>query len=109
MYKINDKRRLYWLIEQYLSGKINETKFCDEFYYSYDLEIRGSDNSLSELEKEAFEELRKVSNRFSPYEEDHKLDPSGKAFSTLTQLKQAILSTREKLSLYFSAQLDQFN
>lgn len=32
MYSKHDKRRLYWLINQYLSGKISETIFCDDFH-----------------------------------------------------------------------------
>ena len=47
MYDNNDKRRLYWLIDQYLLNKIDESIFCDEFYYSYDLEV--SSETLSEI------------------------------------------------------------
>nr|WP_199156978.1 hypothetical protein [Pedobacter sp. ASV2] len=93
MYNKNDKRRLYWIIEQYLSGKIDEPVFCDEFYYSYDLEI--SNDTLSEIEQQVFSDLSKVSSRFSQYEEDHKLD--AKAFSTVTELRQKIIETKEKL------------
>ena len=39
MYEKNDKRRVYWLIDLYLAGKIDDKTFCDEFYYSYDLEM----------------------------------------------------------------------
>ena len=48
MFKKNDKRRLYWLLDQYLTGKITERIFYDEFYYSYDLELDYS--TLTELE-----------------------------------------------------------
>ncbi|WP_312763983.1 hypothetical protein [Epilithonimonas sp.] len=93
MYHKSDKRRLYWLIDQYLLGKINELIFCDEFYYSYDLEV--DSNTLTDIEKAAFTELSRVSSRFSQYEEDHKLDP--KAFSTVEELRQKIIETKEKL------------
>ena len=93
MYDRNDKRRLYWLIDQYLLGKINELIFCDEFYYSYDLEI--NNEMLNETEQQAFLELSKVTSRFSQYEEDHKLDT--RAFSTIQELKQKIIDTKEKL------------
>ncbi len=93
MYNKNDKRRLYWLIEEYLGGRMNETTFCDEFYFCYDLEI--SSDLLTEVEQQAFFELSKVASRFSQYEEDHKLDP--KAFSTVQELKEKIFETREKL------------
>ena len=42
MYEKNDKRRVYWLIDLYLAGKIDDKTFCDEFYYSYGLEMDGS-------------------------------------------------------------------
>jgi hypothetical protein len=93
MYDKNDKRRIYWLIDQYLSGEIDESFFCDEFYYSYDLEV--DNNTLSDIEKVAFAELSQVSSRFSQYEEDHKLD--SRAFSTAEELNQKIIETKEKL------------
>ncbi|WP_347066848.1 hypothetical protein [Flavobacterium sp. WV_118_3] len=93
MYDKSDKRRLYWLISQYLLGKIDEPFFCDEFYYSYDLEV--DSNTLTDIEKVAFAELSQISSRFSQYEEDHKLD--SKAFSTVEELKQKIIETKEKL------------
>lgn len=93
MYNKSDKRRLYWIIEQYMLGKIDEPTFCDEFYYSYDLEV--SNDTLSEIEKQVFSDLSNVSSRFSQYEEDHKLD--AKAFSTVKELRQKIIETNEKL------------
>ena len=93
MYDKNDKRRLYWLIDEYLLGKINESNFCDEFYFSYDLEVNSE--TLNEVEQQAFSELSKVSSRFSQYEEDHKLD--ARAFSTVEELKQKIAETKERL------------
>lgn len=93
MYNKNDKRRLYWLIDQYLLGKINEPTFCDEFYYSYNLEI--DSETLNKIEQQAFLGLSKVSSRFSHYEEDHKLD--ARAFSTVQELRGKIIETKEKL------------
>lgn len=93
MYDKNDKRRLYWLIDQYLSGQIDESIFCDEFYYSYDLEIES--NTLDDTESMLFAKLSQVSSRFSKYQDDHELDPN--AFSTIEELKQKIIETREKL------------
>ena len=93
MFKKNDKRRLYWLLNQYTSGKITERIFCDEFYSSFDLEINYS--TLTELEYKLFSELGLVAGRFSEYEEDHKLDP--KAFYTTDQLKEKIVDTKKKL------------
>jgi hypothetical protein len=93
MYDKKDKRRLYWLIDEYLLGKINEQVFCDEFYYSYDLELNHS--ALTEIETISFSELSEVSSRFSQFDEDHKLDAS--AFSTVMELRQKIIETKEKL------------
>ncbi|TCN60928.1 magnesium and cobalt transport protein CorA [Flavobacterium circumlabens] len=93
MYRKNDKRRLYWLIDEYILGKINESTFCDEYYYSYDLEIDNS--TFTHNEKYIFSELSKVTSRFSQYEEDHILD--SKAFSSIDELRQKVLETRDKL------------
>jgi hypothetical protein len=93
MFEKDDKRRLYWLMDSYLSGKIDERTFCDEYYYSYDLEVDYKD--LSPIEEKAFSELSAVSSRFSEFEEDHKLD--AKAFSTVEELKRKVRDTQEKL------------
>jgi len=93
MYEKSDKQRLYWLIDQYLLGKINESTFCDELYYSYDLEI--DSNTLTDVEKLAFSALSMVCSRFSQYEEDHNLD--SRAFSTVKEVNQKIIETKEKL------------
>ena len=92
MYNKNDKQILYWLIDEYLLGKINEPIFCNEFHDSFvnemDIEI------LTELEYSVFSELSDVSQRFSEYEEDHKL---WKGFTTAEELRQKIIETKEKL------------
>lgn len=93
MYDKKDKQRLYWLIDEYLLGKIDEPTFCDEFYYSYDLEIKNG--MLNDVERGAFFELSEVAARFSQYEEDHKLDPH--AFATANELRKKIIETKEKL------------
>jgi hypothetical protein len=93
MYDKSDKLKLFWLINQYFLGKIDEPTFCDEFYNSYDLEI--NKETLSDVEQQTFAELSKVSSRFSQYEEDHKLD--SQAFSTVQELRQKIIETKEKL------------
>ncbi len=93
MYDKSDKRRLYWLIDQYLERKLGEREFCDEFYYSYDLEV--DKEILTNIEKQAFLSLSVVSSRFSQYEEDHKLD--SRAFSTAQELGEKIRETKDKL------------
>jgi len=93
MFEKEDKRRLYWLIDQYLSGKITERVFCDEFYYCYDLEMDYT--TLTEFEHRIFSELSTITGRFSEYEEDHKLD--ARAFYSVEQLREKIIETKEKL------------
>ena len=56
-------------MECYLDGKIDESTFCDEYYYSHDLEIGRNSNSFSIEEKILFYELELVADRYSPYEE----------------------------------------
>jgi len=94
MYEKSDKHRLYWLIESYLNKKIEDTIFCDEFYYSYDSEINVE--TLTITEKQVFSELDKVVSRFSEFGEDHLLDPN--AFSTKEELRQAVEEAKKKLN-----------
>lgn len=94
MYSKCDKKRIYWLMDEYLSGRLNETAFCDEFYYSYDLELDHS--TLSDLERQYFSKLNMVVSRFSPYPEDQKLDPN--AFSSVNELREMALYIKEHLS-----------
>ena len=83
MIERSDKRYLLMLIALYLENKITATTFCNEFYYSYDLEV--NENDLTIVEKMLYEELSIVSSRFSEYEEDHKNLPNG--FSTKEEVK----------------------
>lgn len=94
MYAKNDKRRLYQLLKLYLSQQITASTFCDEFYFCYDLELNHS--TLTESEMQLFAELDKVCSRFSPYEEDYKLDP--KAFVTETELHQVASNVQNQLN-----------
>jgi hypothetical protein len=93
MFEKDDKRRLYWLMDQYLSGNIDERTFCDEYYYSYDLEI--DYGTFTDLEQKAFSELSFVSSRFSEFTEDLEKHP-GVYFSE-EKLRQKIQETQEKL------------
>jgi hypothetical protein len=77
----------------YLSGKITADVFCNEFYYSYDLEI--DCDVLTGIEKIAFAGLSPIVARFSEFEEDHIKYP--KAYFTEQELKQKILETKEYL------------
>jgi hypothetical protein len=94
VYKKNDKKRLYWIIEKYLSGEIDAWIFCDDFYESYDLEIDSANLSLTE--KTAFQELGEVAGRYSGSEEDQRTT-SGFLY-TEKELKRKVLETKKKLN-----------
>ena len=72
VFEKNDKRQLYWLMDNYLSGKFTAKTFCTEFYYSYDLEI--DTDVFSNSEEKLLSLLSTVSGCFSEFEEDHKLN-----------------------------------
>jgi len=95
MYSKTDKRRLYWLIDQYLANNIDEREFCDEYYYCYDLELDYS--TLNETEKKAFNDLSMIASRFSEFDEDHQNLTNG--FYTTEQLKQKVIQTKKKLGI----------
>jgi hypothetical protein len=98
MYEKTDKRRIYQLIDMYLSGKINESTFCHEFYCSYDLEL--DYNTLTEDEYKSFYELSEITIRFSEFEEDIKKYPG--VYYTKNELKKKIIETKRKLERYFN-------
>jgi hypothetical protein len=93
MFPKNNKRRLYQLMDMYLSGTITSTVFCNEFYYCYDLEIDYT--TLTDLEHIVFSDLGTIVGRFSPYEKDHLGLPHG--FYTETELRQKVIETKKRL------------
>ena len=97
MFKKSNKRIIYYLIFEYLSGKIDESTFCGEFHFSYDLELNY--NELTDEEYKAFHELVEVSGRFSEYKEDFKKFPG--IYYTREELRQKIIETKIKLEKSF--------
>lgn len=81
----------------YLSGKINESTFCHEFYCSYDLEL--DYDTLMEDEYKAFYELSEITSRFSEFEKDIKKYPG--VYHTKEEVKQKTIKTKEKLKKHF--------
>lgn len=81
----------------YLSGKIDESAFCDEFYYCYDLEVEY--DTLTKEEQQAFSELAIIASRFSRFEEEHKKYPG--VYYTREEVRKKIIETKEKLEKYF--------
>ncbi len=92
MYDVIDKRRLYWVLDYYLSGNIDEDSLSDELNRLFTLDDDRLFNSLTETEYEAFDAFNDVVQRFSPYEEDQKLW----AF-TAEYVRQKALETKERL------------
>ena len=97
MYERTDKRRLYKLIEMYLSYKIDESTFCGDFIPSYDVEL--DHDSLTKKEHKAFYELSRITGRFSEFEKDHKDYPG--TFYTKEEVKLKIIETKKSLKRYF--------
>jgi hypothetical protein len=88
MYQKNNKQYLYWLMSEYLSLKIDENYFCDEFHDSF---VNALDlTALSHFEIETFSNLLEVVQCFSEYESDHLL---WSGFSNEKQLKDKVLET----------------
>jgi hypothetical protein len=87
--------KIYRLIAMYVSGRIADRDFCDKYYDCYNLNI--SDSSISGIEREAFANISKIVDRFSEYEEDHRLDD--RAFTTSTQLRQVVLEASQALNI----------
>ena len=105
MYEKNDKRRVYWLIDLYLAGKIDDKTFCDEFYYSYGLEMDGS--TLTKLEREVFDVLDIVTGRFSFVEED---DPEiRKAFFDKKDLCYTIIEAKRSFEKQKNLMTDPYS
>ena len=63
-------------LDLYLAGKIDDKTFCDEFYYSYDLEMDGSTLTKT-FGTRSFDVLSIVTERCSFVEEE---DPEIKKF-----------------------------
>lgn len=93
MYNNDDRRRIYWLIDEYLSGRINGWTFSNEFYYSYCLEIQIE--KLSDLERAAFSELDRITSRYTDVHVDIVKYPG--IYYGEEDLKQKVIETKNKL------------
>jgi hypothetical protein len=93
IYENSDKRKLYWLIVEYLNNHVTARIFCDEFYYCYDLEL--DFDCLTEKESDAFLSLSNVVSRFSEFEDDIRKYPG--TYFTEQQLRQKVEETKREL------------
>lgn len=100
MHEKNDKRRIYQLIDLYLSDRISTSTFCYEFYCAYDLELNFE--SLSKDEYIALYNLSEVTIRFSEFEKDIKNYPG--VYSTNEDVRKQAEKTKEKLINYFNVE-----
>lgn len=64
--KMTLKEQLYYLINNYFSGKYNAEAFCDQFPLIYREGLDYSDKN----EKEMMESFCELAKRYSPFEED---------------------------------------
>ena len=80
-------------MDMYLGKVIDGWTFCDEYYYSYSLEL--TDEDLSEREQIAFSELSKITNRYTYIQEDLLKYPG--TYYDDEALKQKVIETIEYL------------
>jgi hypothetical protein len=93
MYKNTDKRKIYQLMDMYLSGEIDGWTFCNEYYYCYDIEL--DDKDLTELESMLFAQLSSITGRFTNKEKDLLNYPN--VYYTEKELKQRVIETIQRL------------
>ena len=93
MLENNHKEKIYWLMDQYLSNKIDGWTFSDEYYKYYDL---AENLDLTPLESQLFAELSIIANRFTNIEEDLLKYPG--TYFTEDQLRQKIIAVKKALS-----------
>lgn len=86
----NEKDRLYWLIEQYLSNKVDAWKFCNEFFTLYNINL--DLNKLSVFELSVFDKLDDIVSRYTNVKEDLIKYPN--AYYNDKTLKQIVLETK---------------
>lgn len=93
MFEKNDKRRLYWLMDQYLTGNMSAEEFHDEYYYCFGLELNSL--NLTPAEEEAFTALSKISDRFSCIPQDL-IDYPGVYYNE-QQLREKVIEAKKLL------------
>jgi hypothetical protein len=93
MFENTNKKQLYWLIDQYLSDKMNVWDFSNKYHACYDVELNL--DCLSKKEDKLFDDLSLVAGRFSPYKEDHIAHPG--FFYTEEELRKKVAEVKECL------------
>lgn len=96
MYQKTDKRRLYWLIAEYLDNKISAKEFSSEFYDCFDHEL--DKDELTKYEYLHLKLLDQVAVGYSDLEEEEgeSVKYPGLYFNEV-QLRAKVLETVEAL------------
>lgn len=92
MYQKADKKYIYWIIELFLSKKIDTNSFCNCFHDSYGLEIETE--NLTNEEESCLDSLNQVARRCTTSEEDLK---SSGFFYSEKELREKVKEVHEKL------------
>lgn len=91
---MTSKEKLYYLLKAYLKDEYNTKTFSDLFSYTYYRESK--DEIFTDQERELFEELAVITDRFSPYEEDLKIP---NAFFNEQQVRKKVQDISKILNL----------
>ncbi len=67
---MTQKEKLLYLISNYNNGNYTTKTFCDQFVEIY---CEGIGENVNADEKNTFDQICKLAERFSPYDEDLKL------------------------------------
>ena len=89
------KERLFYLVNSYIKNEYTPTDFCDLVVETFYSNIFAND--LLPNQKEEFQKLCDVCERFSAHEEDHINCPN--AFFTIDDLNNTVIKTREILKI----------
>lgn len=92
MSELSPKERLYWLMELLIRKEIETSKFCDEFYQTYEHDLN---EDLSDIEKTLFMEISHKGSRFSEFHEDYLQYPG--VYVTDLDIRSLVLDSWTKL------------
>jgi hypothetical protein len=98
--EINDKRRLFLLVDRYLENQIAAWVFCKEYLECYELLL--GNTKFTQKEQAMFFELGSVISKFSDDEDEIKKQHPG-FFYTKKELKQKIIETKQKFLDYWDS------
>lgn len=94
MSTITPKEKLYYLLKTYSKAEYDTKTFSDQFSYIYYL--KSGNEIFTDVEKEAFEALAIVTDRFSPYEEDLKIP---NAYFNEEEVREKVKEVLKKLNV----------